>query len=62
MNTMKADKKENEKKEENEKREENKENPIAFYSLLKGILNMTDISKDNLEKVIFNYLEKKKID
>ena len=61
MNTMKADKKENEKKEENEKREENKENPIAFYSLLKGILNMTDISKDNLEKVIFNYLESKKL-
>ena len=55
MNSINTDKK------ENEEEVLNKNNDKAFYTLLKGILNVSNITKDNLEEEIINYINSKEL-
>ena len=55
MNSMNADKK------GNEEEVLNKNNDKIFYFLLKGILNVSNITKDNFEEEIINYINSKEL-
>ena len=55
MNSINTDKK------ENEEEVLNKNNDKAFYTLLKGILNVSNITKDNFKEEIINYINSKEL-
>ena len=55
MNSINTDKK------ENEEEVLNKDNDKAFYPLLKGILNVSNITKDNFQEEIINYINSKEL-
>ena len=55
MNSINTDKK------ENEEEVLNKNNDKAFYTLLKGIWNVSNITKDNFKEEIINYINSKEL-